>query len=231
MTFANITELTTYINRYLISNGTNSITGDQLNIALDGIIQFLSEAGTLTNIHLGQGMDGAGTDITTTGTVALPNVVTAGTYGDSTHVPQVTLDTVGRVIAVTPVSIAASSGTVQSVTGLNTNNADPVNPVVRVSVDGSTITGLGTPASPLVANITTFDTHNYTDSVTGVTSVVIVSGLSYTPSFACITPKTGTTGAILIARNFWLTYGAGTVTLNFAVSTTTTLDIDCITFQ
>ena len=40
---------------------------------------------------------------------------------------------------------------VHSVTGLNTNNADPLNPVVRISVDGTTITGLGTPASPLIA--------------------------------------------------------------------------------
>lgn len=42
-------------------------------------------------------------------------------------------------------------GGVQSVTGLNTNNTDPANPIVRISVDGSTITGLGTPGSPLVA--------------------------------------------------------------------------------
>lgn len=40
---------------------------------------------------------------------------------------------------------------VQTVTGLNTDNTDPVNPIVKISVDGSTITGLGTPGSPLVA--------------------------------------------------------------------------------
>ena len=39
---------------------------------------------------------------------------------------------------------------VESVTGLNTNNADPQNPVVRISVDGTTIIGDGTPASPLM---------------------------------------------------------------------------------
>ena len=42
-------------------------------------------------------------------------------------------------------------GGVQSVTGLNTDNTDPENPIVRISVDGTTITGSGTPASPLVA--------------------------------------------------------------------------------
>lgn len=43
------------------------------------------------------------------------------------------------------------SNSVQSVTGLNTDNTDPVNPIVKISVDGITITGLGTPASPLIA--------------------------------------------------------------------------------
>lgn len=42
-------------------------------------------------------------------------------------------------------------GGVESVTGLNTDNTDPDNPIVRVSVDGTTITGSGTPASPLVS--------------------------------------------------------------------------------
>lgn len=43
------------------------------------------------------------------------------------------------------------SGTVLSVTGLNTDNTDPANPIVKISVDGVTIIGQGTPASPLVA--------------------------------------------------------------------------------
>lgn len=42
-------------------------------------------------------------------------------------------------------------GLVESVTGLNTNNSDPLNPVVQISVDGVSITGAGTPGSPLVA--------------------------------------------------------------------------------
>lgn len=45
----------------------------------------------------------------------------------------------------------SGSGGVSSVTGLNTDNTDPDNPIVQISVDGVTITGAGTPASPLVA--------------------------------------------------------------------------------
>jgi len=41
---------------------------------------------------------------------------------------------------------------VQSVSGLNTDNTDPLNPIVEISVDGTTITGDGTPLNPLQAN-------------------------------------------------------------------------------
>ncbi len=40
---------------------------------------------------------------------------------------------------------------VETITGLNTDNTDPLNPFVQISVDGITITGAGTPGSPLVA--------------------------------------------------------------------------------
>lgn len=40
---------------------------------------------------------------------------------------------------------------VVTVTGLDTDNTDPLNPVVQIAVDGVTITGDGTPGDPLVA--------------------------------------------------------------------------------
>jgi len=42
-------------------------------------------------------------------------------------------------------------GSVASVTGLNVDNTDPANPIMRISVDWVTVTGAGTPWSPLVA--------------------------------------------------------------------------------
>lgn len=58
---------------------------------------------------------------------------------------------------------------VESVTGLNTNNADPQHPVVRISVDGVTVTGQGTPASPLVSPPS--GVQSVTDDGNGVVSV------------------------------------------------------------
>lgn len=60
---------------------------------------------------------------------------------------------------------------VQSVTGLNTDNTDPANPVVQVSVDGVTITGAGTPASPLVATPSSGGVTSVTDDGNGVVTV------------------------------------------------------------
>lgn len=60
---------------------------------------------------------------------------------------------------------------VKSITGLNINNADPANPVVQISVDGTTITGTGTPANPLVAVIPASGVQSVTDDGNGVVSV------------------------------------------------------------
>jgi hypothetical protein len=45
---------------------------------------------------------------------------------------------------------AGGGGGVQSVTGLDTDNTDPANPVIQIAVDGVTITGDGTAGNPLV---------------------------------------------------------------------------------
>lgn len=50
--------------------------------------------------------------------------------------------------------IGSSVPGVQSVTGLDTDNTDPANPIVEISVDGASITGSGTPGDPLVAHAT-----------------------------------------------------------------------------
>ena len=44
---------------------------------------------------------------------------------------------------------AARTDWVESVTGLNTDNTDPQNPIIQISVDGTTIDGAGTVADPL----------------------------------------------------------------------------------
>ena len=91
--------------------------------------------------------------------------------------------------------------TVRSVTGLNTDNADPLNPIVKISVDGTTITGLGTPASPLVALISKGDV-SISKLLSGdltVTLTNITGPVTYQWSFADANPGLLFTSATNIA--------------------------------
>ena len=71
--------------------------------------------GTVTSITAGDGLDGG--TITDTGTISMPNVGTASTYGSASSVPVFTTDAQGRVSAVTNTSIGISTA---QVTGLDT---------------------------------------------------------------------------------------------------------------
>jgi len=61
----------------------------------------------------------------------------------------VVASSIGEDVTVT-IPGGAGSG-VTSVTGLDTDNTDPANPIINISVDGVTITGSGTPIDPLVS--------------------------------------------------------------------------------
>ncbi len=67
--------------------------------------------GTVTSVTAGAGLSGG--VITTTGTVSMPNVGTAGTYGSATQVPVITTDAQGRVSGVTntTITVPTVSGT------------------------------------------------------------------------------------------------------------------------
>lgn len=71
---------------------------------------------------------------------------------------------------------------VQSVTGLDTDNTDPQNPIVKISVDGTSITGLGTPASPLIATSGPFElgsTGNFSIKAINDTTVDAINDYAF----------------------------------------------------
>ncbi len=86
----------------------------------------------------------------------------------------------------TTLNASGSGGGVVSVTGLNTDNGDPTNPVVKISVDGVTITGSGTPTDPLI-------------SVSGGSGTVTSVGLSSTNSTLVIGSTPVTTSGVITA--------------------------------
>lgn len=86
------------------------------------------------------------------------SVQQAGTEPDAiTMQYSITQTTPWVYVAVEIKGISAPTPGVQSVTGLNTDETDPHNPIVKVSVDGSSVTGKGTPGDPLVAHATSLN--------------------------------------------------------------------------
>lgn len=81
------------------------------------------------------------------------SVEPAGTQPDAVTMSySITQNTPWALTAIEIKGIPGTGGGVQSVTGLNTDNTDPINPIVQISVDGVSITGDGTPGNPLVAS-------------------------------------------------------------------------------
>jgi len=72
---------------------------------------------------------------------------------------------------------SGGGGGVVSVTGLNTDNTDPLNPIVKLVVDNTTITGEGTIASPLISLGTLYGLYAQTSlsaTITGTTETSII---------------------------------------------------------
>ena len=72
---------------------------------------------------------------------------------------------------------SGGGGGVVSVTGLNTDNTDPLNPIVKLVVDNTTITGEGTIASPLISLGTLYGLYSQTAqsaTITGTAETSIV---------------------------------------------------------
>ena len=86
---------------------TQSTTGVQINIPGGGS-SFITSISDTADIDLDVTASDLSATLTTTG-------VTANTYGTATQVPQITVDSKGRITGVTLVNITAGSGTVTSV--------------------------------------------------------------------------------------------------------------------
>jgi hypothetical protein len=94
----------------------------------------------------------------------------------------------------------SSGGGVKSVTGLNTNNTDPLNPIVQISVDGTTITGDGTPSSPLVATSGTPITPAALSRTNDTNVTATLTGTVSTALLQAVNIALGWTGLLSIAR-------------------------------
>ena len=113
------------------------------------------------NVLAGTGMSGGGA-LTANVTLDLANTaVVAATYGNATHVSQITIDAQGRTTAASNVAISIPSGNVTGLGTMATQNANAVN------ITGGTIVASNvTVTSNLNANLTTSSSATFaTDSL------------------------------------------------------------------
>jgi hypothetical protein len=85
---------------YYFWNGVDSIKM--------GVADTTDASGTVTSVTAGAGLTGSPNPITTTGTISMPNVGTAGTYGSNSLIPSITTDAQGRVSGVTTNTFTAT---------------------------------------------------------------------------------------------------------------------------
>ena len=177
-------------------------------------------SGTVTQVDTGTGLTGG--PITTSGTVSLANTaVTAGVYGTSTVVPQITVDAQGRITSVANVSIA--SGGVGTVTNVATGTGLTGGPITSNGTISLANTAVVAAAYGSASQVGTFtvDAQGRLTAASNVAINIAVANVSgAVPNTVNVIAGTGLSGGGNLAANITVNlantavtagnYGSGT---------------------
>jgi len=141
----------------ITDNGAGGVT-----IAATGGASFITSISDTADIDLNVALSNLTASLTTTG-------VTPNTYGSSTQVPQITVDSKGRITGVTLVTITAGAG---SVTNVSASVPSPTTPALSVTVTNPTTT----PAIAITANGTTGQYVRGDGSLATFPTIPVVTG-------------------------------------------------------
>lgn len=139
--------------------------------------------GTVINITPGLGLTSTPNPIVSSGIISMTPVGTAGTYGSSTNIPQITTDSTGRITTVSLIPL--STGITPSALSKN----DDTN--VTITLSGTPSTALlqattitlgwtGTLADSRITSATTW--NNKVTSLTGTTNRITIGGTTTIPT-------------------------------------------------
>ena len=137
----------------------------------DSIIAIGYITTAVTSITAGTGLSGG--TITSTGTISMPNVGTAGTYGDASHIPSVTTDAQGRITGVTTYTVNAGGGTVTTVSVVTANGVSgsvanaTTTPAITLTLGAITPSSVVASGSVSGSNLSGTNTGDQTITLTG----------------------------------------------------------------
>lgn len=159
--------------------------------------------------------------ITTTGNISLANITIAGTYGNGTTVPAISVDSTGRVTSASNVTISGSGAVAPGYWGSwysnVTQNAAVINTAYGVTVNNADANNNGFTYSGSNITVITAGTYNYQFSVqldksTGNTGLAFfwlrVNGTDV-PSTAGEVTVQGTSAQTIASWNYIQQYNAG----------------------
>jgi hypothetical protein len=128
----------------ITDNGSGGVT-----IAATGGASFITSITDTADIDLDVTLSDLSASLTTTG-------VTPNTYGSATQVPQITVDSKGRITGVTLVNITAGTGSVISVAtaGLISGGPITVSGTITTSMNTNKLVGRGTAGTGIMEEIT-----------------------------------------------------------------------------
>jgi len=179
-------------------------------------------SGTVTSISGTSGqINTTPSPITSTGVVSLANITVAGTYGNGTSVPAISVDATGRVISAANVTISGSGVPAPGYWGSwysnVTQNATVINTAYGVTVNNSDPATNGFTYSGSNITVITAGTYNYQfsvqlDKTTGNTGLAFfwlrVNGTDVPASAGEVTVQ-GTSAQTIAAWNYVQQFNAG----------------------
>jgi hypothetical protein len=178
----------------ITDNGVGGVT-----IAATGGASFITSITDTADIDLDVTLSDLTATLTTTG-------VTANTYGSSTQVPQITVDSKGRITGVTLVNITAGTGSVISVAtaGLISGGPITVSGTITTSMNTNKLVGRGTVGTGIMEEITLGTNLSLSGTTLNATGGGVTSvGLSMPSAFAVAGSPILTSGTLAVT-------GAGT---------------------
>ena len=145
------------------------------------------------SVSAGTGLSGGG-DLTTSRTISMPNVGTAGSYGSATQVPAITTDAQGRVSSVTATSISIPSSQVNDFseavddrvaalvvpgTGITATYNDPANTLTLATTITQYTDEMAQDSVGGALTDTSSVDFTYNDSLNTISAVVLPAGVDH----------------------------------------------------